>query len=197
MTNPLSGFRGLECGQFIADPFAGMPLGDLYADLVKIKKPVSGDPFRHFGTGGKANACRRDFWASNRQQRSLTLDVAQPEGEALFRRMPASADLVLGNFRASVVEGLGLGPEALRMLTPRLVTRAMSGFSLDGPNATRRPMTASTARFRACCTPSSTPRTRACAALPSPTQSAARRRRRACSAACRSAHRAASARMWR
>lgn len=137
MTSPLSGIRVLECGQFIAGPFAGMLLADLGAAVVKIEKPVSGDPFRHFGTGGKANAYSHNFCAFNRNKQSLTLDIARPEGQALFRRMAESADVVLDNFRAGVMQRLGLGPAALRALNPRLVTCAISGFAPDGPNATR------------------------------------------------------------
>ncbi|MDW8398562.1 MAG: CoA transferase [Acetobacteraceae bacterium] len=137
MANPLSGIRVLECGQFIAGPFAGMLLADLGADVVKVEKPASGDPFRHFGTGGKANAYSHNFCAFNRNKRSLTLDIARPEGQALFRRLAASADVVLDNFRAGVMERLGLGPDALRAINPRLVTCAITGFAPDGPNAGR------------------------------------------------------------
>jgi formyl-CoA transferase len=137
MTSPLAAVRVLECGQFIAGPFAGMLLADLGAEVVKIEKPVVGDPFRHFGTGGSANAYSHNFCAFNRNKRSLTLDIARPEGQAVFRRLAASADVVLDNFRAGVMERLGLGHAGLRALNPRLVTCAISGFAPDGPNAGR------------------------------------------------------------
>lgn len=137
MDDPLSGIRVLECGQFIAGPFAGMLLADLGAEVVKIERPGSGDPFRHFGTGGKANAYSHNFCAFNRNKQSLTLDIARAEGQALFRRLAARADVVLDNFRPGVMQRLGLGPEALRAVNPRLITCAITGFAPDGPNADR------------------------------------------------------------
>jgi formyl-CoA transferase len=137
MANPLSGFRVLECGQFIAGPFAGMLLADLGAEVVKIERPVTGDPFRHFGTGGRANAYSHNFCAFNRNKRSLTLDLGLPEGQALFRRLVSATDVVLDNFRPGVMARLGLAPDALRALNPRLVTCSISGFAPDGPSASR------------------------------------------------------------
>jgi formyl-CoA transferase len=137
VANPLQGIRVIECGQFIAGPFAGMLLADLGAEVVKVERPGTGDPFRHFGTGSKAAAYSHNFTAFNRNKLSLALDIARPEGAAAFRRLAVGADVVLDNFRPGVMERLGLGNAALRALNPRLVTCSISGFSPDGPYADR------------------------------------------------------------
>lgn len=137
MANPLQGVRVIECGQFIAGPFAGMLLADLGAEVVKVERPGTGDPFRHFGTGGKAAAYSHNFTAFNRNKMSLTLDIARPQGAEAFRRLARAADVVLDNFRPGVMARLGLDSAALRSLDPRLVTCSISGFSPDGPYAER------------------------------------------------------------
>lgn len=133
MTSPLKGIRVLEIGQFIAGPYAGMQLADLGASVVKIERPGEGDPFRVFGAGGGAQGYSSNFTAFNRNKKSLTLNLADPSGQTVFRRLAAKADVVLENFRAGVTKRLGIHDDALRQINPRLVYCSISGFSEDGP----------------------------------------------------------------
>jgi crotonobetainyl-CoA:carnitine CoA-transferase CaiB-like acyl-CoA transferase len=133
MTSPLKGIRVLEVGQFIAGPYAGMQLADMGASVIKIERPGEGDPFRVFGAGGGAQGYSSNFTAFNRNKLSLTLDLADPRGQAVFRRLAGQADVVLENFRAGVTKRLGIDYHALAGLNPRLVYGSISGFSEDGP----------------------------------------------------------------
>ncbi len=133
MTSPLKGIRVLEAGQFIAGPFAGLQLADLGAEVIKIERPDGGDPFRIFGAGGGAQGYSSNFTAFNRNKRSLSINLGDPRGQELFKRLAQSADVVLENFRAGVMKRHGLHAEVLRALNPRLVYCSITGFSEDGP----------------------------------------------------------------
>ncbi|MFT8243791.1 CaiB/BaiF CoA transferase family protein [Roseomonas sp. BN140053] len=134
--NPLRGIRVLELGQFIAGPFAGLMLADMGAEVIKIERPGSGDPFRGFGTGGpdgRFTGYSHNFTAFNRNKRSLSLDLGKPRGQALFRELAAKADVVLENNRPGVLQRLGFDWDALRAINPRLIYCSITGFSTDGP----------------------------------------------------------------
>ena len=135
MASPLKGVRVLELGQFIAGPFAGLALADLGAEVIKIEKPGEGEPFRLFGADPKMAGYSHNFCAFNRNKRSVTLDLAKPEGAALFRRMAAEADVVIENFRSGVTRRLGIDYDTLSAINPRLVYGSIVGFAEDGPNA--------------------------------------------------------------
>jgi crotonobetainyl-CoA:carnitine CoA-transferase CaiB-like acyl-CoA transferase len=134
MANPLNGITVLELGHFIAGPFAALQLADYGARVIKIERPGEGDAFRRFfGKGGGDAGYGHNFCAFNRNKLSVALDVAKPEGRDAFRRMAASADVVIENFRPSVMRRLGIDYEALQALNPALVYCSISGFSEDGP----------------------------------------------------------------
>ena len=133
MTNPLKGVRVLEVGQFIAGPYAAMQLADLGADVVKIERPGTGDPFRVFGAGGGAQGYSSNFTAFNRNKRSVALDLGAPRGQEVFRRLAARADVIVENFRAGVMRRLDLHHETLRAANPPLIYCSIDGFSADGP----------------------------------------------------------------
>ena len=123
----------LEVGQFIAGPYAAMQLADLGATVIKIERPQEGDPFRTFGAGGGAQGYSSNFTAFNRNKLSLSLHLADPRGQAVLRRLAATADVLVENFRAGVTKRLGIDYEALAPANPRLVYCSISGFSADGP----------------------------------------------------------------
>ncbi len=133
MTSPLKGVRVLEVGQFIAGPYAGMQLADLGAEVTKIERPGTGDPFRVFGAGGGAQGYSSNFTAFNRNKRSIALDLGAPRGQAVFRQLAERADVVVENFRAGVMRRHGIHHEALRAINPRLVYCSIDGFSGNGP----------------------------------------------------------------
>jgi crotonobetainyl-CoA:carnitine CoA-transferase CaiB-like acyl-CoA transferase len=133
MTSPLKGVRILDLGQFIAGPYACMQLADLGAEVIKIERPQGGDPFRVFGAGGGAQGYSSNFTAFNRNKLSVTLDLGDPRGQAILRKLAAKSDVVVENFRPGVMKRLGLDEDALRAINPRLVYCSITGFSEDGP----------------------------------------------------------------
>jgi len=134
MASPLKGIQVLELGQFIAGPFMGLQLADLGAEVIKIEKPGEGEAFRAFGANPKMAGYSHNFCAFNRNKKSVTLDLADPRGAALFRKMAAKADVVIENFRSGVMQRLGIDYEVLRAINPRLVYGSIVGFAEDGPN---------------------------------------------------------------
>lgn len=132
-SKPLSGIRVLDFTRFFAGPYCAQLLGDLGADVVKVEIPDGGDPLRgqgppfHHGNG-------ITFYATNRNKRSVTLDLQSDAGKATARKLCLAADVVLENFRPDVMPRLGLGYEHLAPDAPRLVYASISGFGPDGPD---------------------------------------------------------------
>ena len=130
---PLHGVRVVEVGNFMAVPFCGMQLADLGAEVVKVENPSGGDLTR--AAGPFLDGESSNFIRLNRNKRSLALDLKAPAGKALFRRLAASADIVIENLRPGTMDGLGLGYRALSAESPRLIYLAATGFGNDGPYA--------------------------------------------------------------
>ncbi|MBX3027728.1 CoA transferase [bacterium] len=128
----LHGVRVLDLTRYLAGPFCTMLLGDMGADVLKLEPPRGG---REFGGGGAQASYF--FLSVNRSKRSATLDLRLPAGRDAFRRLATQADVVVENFRPSVMTGLGLGADALRAANPRLIYCNISGFGADGPYAQR------------------------------------------------------------
>jgi crotonobetainyl-CoA:carnitine CoA-transferase CaiB-like acyl-CoA transferase len=129
-TGALSGLRVIDLTQMLAGPYCTMLLADQGADVVKIE-PVEGDPTRHFGpfrTDDKDHHFGGYFQSTNRNKKSVGLDLKSPEGKALLRRLVKDADVVVENFRAGVMDRLGIGYESLAADNPRLVYAAIRGF---------------------------------------------------------------------
>ncbi|NTI78533.1 CaiB/BaiF CoA transferase family protein [Rhizobium rhizogenes] len=133
MSGPLSGLRVIEHGAFITGPFAAMLLADLGAEVIKIEKPETGDPFRGFNQG----LYSPQFQAYNRNKKSIALDLTDPEQNALLQELLKTADVYIQNFRPGVVENLRLGCDELMATLPRLIYCSISGFGSDGPAASR------------------------------------------------------------
>lgn len=133
MAKVLEGVRVLEMGTFITGPAAAMFLADMGADVVKVERPKTGDPFRAFN-GGLYSA---HFQTYNRNKRSLTLDTRQDADLKLFDSLAAEADVFIQNFRPGVAEELNVGAERLQKLNRRLVYCGISGFGHDGPDRER------------------------------------------------------------
>jgi crotonobetainyl-CoA:carnitine CoA-transferase CaiB-like acyl-CoA transferase len=126
----LAGLRVIDLTQMLAGPYCTMLLADQGADVVKIE-PVEGDPTRHFGPfrpDDRDHHFGGYFQSTNRNKKSIGLDLKAPEGKALFRRLAKDADVVVENFRAGVMDRLGLGYESLAADNPRLVYAAIRGF---------------------------------------------------------------------
>jgi len=128
---PLAGLRVIDLTRVLAGPLATQFLGDLGAEILKVEPPGKGDETRGFApfVGGESHY----FLGLNRGKRSLVLDLRRPEGAGILRRLAATADVLVENFRPGVMDRLGLGAEALMRLNPRLIYCAISGFGLTGP----------------------------------------------------------------
>ncbi|MGO4303734.1 CaiB/BaiF CoA transferase family protein [Cupriavidus sp. RAF12] len=133
MIKVLQGVKVLEQGTFITGPAAGMLLGDLGADVIKIEQPETGDPFRAF-QGGLYSP---HFQTYNRNKRSITLNTKHPDDLQVFEDLVRDADVYIQNFRPGAAERLGAGEARLRELNPRLIYCAISGFGATGPAASR------------------------------------------------------------
>jgi len=128
---PLEGIKVIEMGQLIAGPFAGKILGDFGADVIKLEPPVTGDPLRKWRLLHEGTSV---WWqVQSRNKRSVTLDLRQPEGQDIARRLIAEADVLIENFRPGTLEGWGMGWEALQTLNPRLIMLRVSGYGQTGP----------------------------------------------------------------
>jgi CoA:oxalate CoA-transferase len=130
MSGPLSGIRVLDLSRVLAGPYCTALLADLGAEIIKIEPPA-GDDYRHIGPFRDGESAL--FTLNNRGKRSLVLDLKDPEDLALAREIAARVDVVVENFRPGVAARLGLGAEALRARTPRLVYCSISGFGQAGP----------------------------------------------------------------
>jgi len=133
MTKVLGDVRVLEMGTFITGPAAGMILADMGADVIKLERPKTGDPFRAFNGG----LYSPHFQTYNRNKRSLTLGTRSTSDLELLDELVASADVFIQNFRPGVAEDLNVGCDRLQKINPGLVYCGISGFGHDGPDAER------------------------------------------------------------
>src|SRR5919106_3040334 len=131
----LQGVRVLDLTNVLAGPFCCYQLAQLGADVIKVELPRSGDLARQLGADPDLN--RRlmgaSFLAQNAGKRSMTINLKSPAGKKVFRRLVATADAIVENFRPGVMDRLELGYETLKQVKPDLIYCAVSGFGQDGP----------------------------------------------------------------
>jgi crotonobetainyl-CoA:carnitine CoA-transferase CaiB-like acyl-CoA transferase len=139
----LAGLRVLDLSRVLAGPWASQLLGDLGADVIKVEKPGSGDDTRGWGPpwladgAGQPTTDAAYFFCTNRNKRSLTVDMARPEGQAILRELAMRSDVVLENFKVGGLKAYGLDYASLSALNPKLVYCSITGFGQDGPYAAR------------------------------------------------------------
>ena len=137
-SGPLRGLRVFDLTRVLAGPTCAQMLGDLGADVIKIERPGAGDDTRGFAPpympGTKESAY---FVGVNRNKRSVTLDIAQPEGQAIARQLIAQCDILVENFKVGALAKYGLGYEELHAAFPRLIYCSITGFGQTGPYAPR------------------------------------------------------------
>ena len=137
-TGPLAGLRVLDLTRVLAGPTCTQMLGDLGAEVIKIEKPGAGDDTRGFAPpfmpGTRESAY---FVGVNRNKRSVTVDIAQPEGQALIRQMLASCDILAENFKVGALAKYGLGYEDVHREFPNIIYCSITGFGQTGPYAPR------------------------------------------------------------
>jgi len=130
--HPLDGLRVLDFSHFIAGPLATMILADMGAEVIKIEVPGRGDDLRRYPPVHPQLDQGAPFLWSNRNKKSVALDLKSSDGLALARSLVARADVLVENFSAGVMERLGLDYEACRALNPRLVYCCIAAYSRDG-----------------------------------------------------------------
>ena len=131
---PLAGLRVIETATLFAGPMAGMLLGDFGADVIKLEHPT-GDAVRHNGINKKGVPL---WWKTiGRNKRPITLDLGEPDGQAVFKELVRTADVVIENFRPGTLEKWGLGYDTLSAINPRLILVRVTGFGQFGPYAKR------------------------------------------------------------
>jgi crotonobetainyl-CoA:carnitine CoA-transferase CaiB-like acyl-CoA transferase len=133
---PLAGLRVIDLTQAMAAPFCTMNLADMGADVIKVEPPGEGESMRQPGRVQK-NGHSATFMTMNRNKRSLALDLKQPEGVEVIRRLAKTADVFVQNYRPGVAGRLGVDFESLQKINSRLVYCAISGFGATGPYAPR------------------------------------------------------------
>ena len=133
--HPLQGVRVLDLTNVLAGPFCCCQLAQMGAEVIKVEMPGSGDLARQLGADTELNArlMGASFLAQNAGKRSVTINLKSPLGKEVFRRLVATADVMVENFRPGVMQRLQLGYEILREMKPDLIYCAISGFGQDGP----------------------------------------------------------------
>ena len=139
----LSHLKVLDLSRVLAGPWCTQMLADLGADVIKVERPVVGDDTRHWGPPFLKDAQGNDtdqatyFTSCNRNKRSITVDMAQPQGQALIRQLAQSSDILVENFKVGGLASYGLDYASLKALNPRLIYCSITGFGQDGPYAER------------------------------------------------------------
>lgn len=128
---PMQGVRVLDLSIALTGPYAVALLADQGAEVVKVERPGVGDLSRYIGLG--VNGMSALFLSCNRGKRSVAVDLQQPAGAEIVRRLAAAADVVVQNFRPGVVDRLGVGYEDIAALNPDVVYASLSGFGSHGP----------------------------------------------------------------
>ncbi len=132
MAGALSGLRLIEMGQLIAGPFCGQLMADHGAEVIKIEQPGDGDPMRQWGRN-------KPVWfpVIGRNKKCITLNLRDPRGQDIVRKLTAKSDFLLENFRPGTLEKWALGYEALSAINPGLILIRVSGYGQSGPYSKR------------------------------------------------------------
>ena len=137
-TGPLKGLRVLDLTRVLAGPTCTQMLGDLGAEIIKIERPETGDDTRGFAPPFVPNTKESAYFVGvNRNKKSLTLDIAKPEAQALVLRLLESCDMLVENFKVGALAKYGLGYAQLAAKFPRLIYCSITGFGQTGPYAPR------------------------------------------------------------
>ena len=140
---PLSGIRVLDLTRILAGPSSTQLLGDYGADVVKVERPGAGDDTRGWGPpyvqDSEGNATRESayYMSTNRNKRSIAVDIASPEGAAIIRDLAVQADIIIENFKAGGLKKYGLDYDSLKELNPKIIYCSITGYGQTGPNASK------------------------------------------------------------
>ena len=132
---PLHGLRVVDAATLFAGPLAATILGDFGAEVIKLEHPTKGDPARTHGPSKDGVSL---WWAMlGRNKRTVTLNIGKPDGAEIAKKLLATADVFIENFRPGTLERWGLSPEVLHQINPRLVIARVTGFGQFGPYSSR------------------------------------------------------------
>lgn len=137
----LSGVRVLDLSRVLAAPLAAQMLGDLGADVIKVERPGTGDEARDYGPPflkdrtGEPSRDAAFYLSANRNKKSITVDLANAEGQEIIRELARRSDVVIENFKTGTLKKYGLDYESLKALNPKLVYCSVTGFGQTGPLA--------------------------------------------------------------
>ena len=135
---PLAGLQVIELSNMITCSLAAMTMAAQGASVIKVEPPIGGDQMRPLGT--QKNGVSGFFHNCNRGKRSLAIDLKADAGVQAVKKLVASADVLLHNYRPGVMDRIGLGSDVLRAINPQLVYVAVSGFGTQGPWQTCPPL---------------------------------------------------------
>ncbi|UTA47285.1 CoA transferase [Simiduia sp. 21SJ11W-1] len=139
MNTPLAGIRVLDLSRILAGPWAGQLLADLGADVIKVERPGAGDDTRQWGPPYLKDADGNNtdeaayYLAANRGKQSITVDITQPEGQALLHKLAANADVVIENYKVGGLKKYRLDYDTLSAINPKIVYCSITGFGQTGP----------------------------------------------------------------
>jgi len=143
MPGPLSHIRVLDLSRVLAGPWAAQNLADLGAEVIKVERPGAGDDTRGWGPpwlkdgAGKDTAESAYFLSVNRNKKSVTLDIARPEGQKIARELADKSQVLIENYKVGTLEKYGLSYERVKRSNPSIVYCSVTGFGQDGPYAPR------------------------------------------------------------
>lgn len=135
MAGALSGIKVVDLSRVLAGPWASQLLADLGAEVIKIEKPGSGDDTRQWAPPSLPDGKAAYFLCTNRGKRSLTVDISQPAGQDIVRKLVADADVVLENYKVGGLKKYRLDYDSLKAVNPKLVYCSITGFGQTGPYA--------------------------------------------------------------
>src|ERR1700738_5079129 len=140
---PLTGIKILDLTRVLAGPLSAQMLADLGAEVIKIERPGGGDDARAFGPPylvdpeGKENNNNAFYFCANRNKKSVTVDLAKPEGQEIIRELAKSCDVMMENYKVGDLKRYKLDYESIRVINPGIIYCSVTGFGQIGPYAPR------------------------------------------------------------
>ena len=139
MAEALSHIRVLDMTRYLAGPWATQMLGDMGAEIIKVERPNEGDVVRTFGPpfprDKHGQECKEStfFLGMNRGKKSVTLDIATPEGQDIIRKLAANCDVLIENYIVGTLQRYGLGYDDIKAIKPDIIYCSITGYGQDGP----------------------------------------------------------------
>ncbi len=130
---PMSGVRVLDLATFIAAPYAASILGEFGAEVIKIEKPGSGDPWRRFGTATELDNMSLAWLTEARNKKSITLNLQTKRGTEIFKKIVKKSDIICENFRPGTLERWGVGWDTIKEINEKIILMRISGYGQTGP----------------------------------------------------------------